>query len=86
MSNTICDGVYNGFRGIRSVIVVGGGAALVVEQLRRLYGSYELSSGKTDGKIMDPSSSPLTRNIRPVDMNAVGGLRFALMQQKQNGM
>jgi hypothetical protein len=84
MSNTICDGVYNGFRGIKSVIVVGGGASLVVNQLREVYGTFEVSTGSSDGKIMDPSSSPLTEKSRPVDMNAVGGLRFALMQQKQN--
>jgi len=29
IANTICDGVFNGFRGIKSVILVGGGAQLV---------------------------------------------------------
>ena len=84
MSNNICDGVYNGFRGIKSVIVVGGGASLVVDQLRQVYGTFEAESPNSGGKIMDPSANPLTENIRPVDMNAVGGLRFALMQQKQS--
>ena len=68
ISNTVCDGVFNGFRGIKSVILVGGGAVMVEEKLTTLY----------PDKILNRKKYPLTRKIHPVDFNAVGGLRLAL--------
>lgn len=73
IANNICDGVFNGFRGIKSVILVGGGADLVESWLRQWYGD----------KILDRQEHASTRQIHPVDMNATGGLRLALMRQKQ---
>ena len=73
IANTICDGVFNGFRGVKSVILVGGGVGLVEEYLREWYGD----------KLLDPKKHPTTRKVHPVDMNAVGGLRLSLMRQKQ---
>lgn len=73
IANNICDGVFNGFRGVRSVILVGGGAELVEPYLKEWYGD----------KIVDRKSLAHTRKIHPVDMNAMGGLRLALMRQKQ---
>jgi len=73
IANTICDGVFNGFRGIKSVILVGGGAQLVERWICEWYGD----------KIVDRKKLPHTRNIHPVDMNAMGGLRLSLMRQKQ---
>lgn len=72
IANNICDGVFGGFRGIKSVILVGGGATLVEDFMREWYRD----------KILDPKRHPSTRKIHPVDMNAVGGLRFALMRVK----
>lgn len=73
VSNNICDGVFNGFRGIRSVILVGGGAVMIEDKLRALY----------PGKILDRKKYPSVKKIHPVDMNAVGGLRFALMKTQE---
>jgi hypothetical protein len=65
--------VFQGFRGIKSAILVGGGALLVEDHLREWYGD----------KILNRKIQPATRKIHPVDFNAVGGLRFALRRQKQ---
>jgi hypothetical protein len=72
MANNIADGVFGGFRGIKSVILVGGGSTLVEDYLRKWYGD----------KLLDPKKYPSTKKVHPVDMNAVGGLRFALMRLK----
>ena len=68
ISNNVCDGVFNSFRGIKSVILVGGGAVMVEDKLTKLY----------PDKIINRKKHPTTRKIHPVDMNAVGGLRLAL--------
>lgn len=73
LANNIVDGVFDGFRGIKSVILVGGGTTLTEKWLRQWYGD----------KILTPKKFDSTKKIHPVDMNAVGGLRFALMRQKQ---
>lgn len=67
IANNVCDGVFNGFRGIKSVILIGGGAVMVEERLRGLY----------PDKILDRKQHPSTKKIHPVDFNAVGGLRLA---------
>lgn len=72
IANT-ADGIFNGFRGIKSIILVGGGATLVTDHLREWYGD----------KILDPREHATTKKIHPVDMNAVGGLRFALLRLKK---
>jgi hypothetical protein len=71
--NNIIDGVFSGLRGIKSAILVGGGVTLAERHLRRWYGD----------KILDPRQHATTKRIHPVDMNAVGGVRFALMRMKQ---
>ncbi|MBZ0291642.1 MAG: ParM/StbA family protein [Anaerolineae bacterium] len=73
IANNIADGVFGGFRGIKSVILVGGGALLIEDFMREWYGD----------KILDRKKSPTARRIHPVDFNCVGGLRLALAQQKQ---
>lgn len=73
IANNICDGVFGNFRGIKSVILVGGGTTLVGDFMKKWYGE----------KILDPKSNPATAKVHPVDMNAVGGLRFALMRLKK---
>lgn len=75
MANNICDGVFNGFRGIKSVILVGGGSILVEKHLREWYGD----------KILDPKKYSATQKIHPVDFNAVGGLRLAMRRLKEGG-
>jgi hypothetical protein len=73
VANNIADNVFQGFRGIKNVILVGGGALLVENHLREWYGD----------KILNRKKHATTRKIHPVDFNAVGGLRFALRKQKQ---
>lgn len=73
IANNICDGVFGGFKGIKSVILVGGGATLIEDYMREWYGS----------KILDRKKHASTKKIHPVDMNAVGGLRFATMRLKK---
>jgi hypothetical protein len=74
IANNIADGVFDGFRGIRAVILVGGGAGLVTPFLGKAswYGK----------KILNQATHETTSDLHPVDMNAVGGLRLALMRQK----
>jgi hypothetical protein len=73
IANNIVDNVFAGFRGIKSVILVGGGALLVEDHLREWYGD----------KLLNRKKQSATRKIHPVDFNAVGGLRFALRRVKQ---
>jgi hypothetical protein len=73
ISNNVCDRVFSGFRGIRNVILVGGGAVMIEDKLKALY----------PGKILDRKKHPSTKKIHPVEMNAVGGLRLALMNAKK---
>jgi hypothetical protein len=73
VANNIGDGVFDGFRGTKSVILVGGGATLVEDHLKKWYGD----------KLLDRQKHKSTQKIHPVDMNAVGGLRFALMRLKK---
>lgn len=73
IANNIVDNVFAGFRGIKSVILVGGGALLVEDHLREWYGD----------KLLNRKKHAATRKIHPVDFNAVGGLRFALRRVKQ---
>ena len=73
LANNIVDGVFNGLRGIKSCILVGGGATLVDNHLRTWYGN----------KILNPRDSEATKTLHPVEMNAVGGLRLALMREAQ---
>jgi len=69
VANTLVDGVFAGLRGIKSVILVGGGATLVEDHMITWYGS----------KVLDRRQHPTARRVHPVDFNAVGGLRLALM-------
>lgn len=74
VSNNIADGVFDGFRGIKSVVLVGGGAGLIEPYLSKQtwYGN----------KILDRKAHKTTQDVHPVDMNAVGGLRLALHRLK----
>jgi Actin like proteins N terminal domain/Archaeal actin homologue MreB-like, C-terminal len=73
IANNIGDGVFDGFRGIKSVILVGGGAVLVEDYLKKWYGD----------KILDRKKHETTKKLHPVDMNAIGGIRFALARLKK---
>jgi hypothetical protein len=73
VANNVIDAVFAGLRGIKAAILVGGGATLITEHLGKWYGD----------KLLDARRQPATRKIHPTDFNAVGGLRFALMRQKQ---
>jgi hypothetical protein len=72
IANNIGDGVFNQFRGIKSIILVGG-AGLVEDELKKWYGD----------KMLDRKKHKTTAKLHPIDMNAIGGLRFALARQKQ---
>ena len=68
IANNIVDGVFAGLRGVKSVILVGGGALIVEDFMTQWYGD----------KVLNRKKHPATRKIFPVDFNAVGGLRLAL--------
>jgi hypothetical protein len=70
LANNVIDGNLDGLRGIKSLILVGGGAVLIEDHLRDWYGA----------KVLDRKKAPEIKTIHPVDYNAVGGLRLALMQ------
>ena len=72
IANNIVDGVFASLRGVRSVILVGGGALLIEDFMRQWYGD----------KVLDRKKHPTTKKIFPVDFNAVGGLRLALARQR----
>lgn len=72
-ANNIIDGQFNGLRGIKSAIPVGGGAILIEDYLREWYGDKMLVRSKTDE----------LKKIHPVYMNVEGGIRHALMRQNQ---
>lgn len=71
IGNTIIDGVFNGLRGIRGALLVGGGAVLTAKFLDRYH----------PDKILHFNQYPATKDIDPVYANAVGGLRLAKMRQ-----
>jgi hypothetical protein len=73
IANNIGDGVFGGFKGVKSVILVGGGTTLVTDHMKKWYSD----------KILDPKKNSSTAKVHPVDMNAVGGLRFALLRMKK---
>jgi hypothetical protein len=85
VANNICDGVFNGFRGIKAVVLVGGGAVMVAQKLLDIYGAYNLNAPAKGGKIVDIRKHPATKKVHPVDMNAVGGLRYALYRTLNEG-
>lgn len=68
VANNIIDSLFDGLRGIRSLVLVGGGSLLVRNHLADWYGE----------KVLDPEQHSTTKDISPVDFNAVGGLRLAL--------
>lgn len=86
IANNIIDGVFNGFRGIKAAILVGGGAGMIADKIQELYGVYDPGNPNKGGKILNPKKQGLTKKVHPVDMNAVGGLRFALMRHKQSDL
>jgi hypothetical protein len=84
IANNIIDGVFNGFRGIKAAILVGGGASMVTEKLQNLYGVYDGRNPNKSGKVLNPKKHEITKKVHPIDMNAVGGLRFAVAHDKQS--
>jgi hypothetical protein len=72
VANNIVDGVFNGMRGMRALIPVGGGARLIQDILASQYNDKILRFG-VDGA---------TKNIDPMDANAIGGLRLAKFSLK----
>jgi len=67
LSNQVLDGVFNGLRGIKALILVGGGATFIRDLLPQWY--------------PDKLAAPL-KDVAPIEMNAVGGLRLALSRQQ----
>lgn len=73
IANNIVDGVFNGLRGFKSVILVGGGAILTAPYLSKWY----------QEKLLRFDQNKATKGIHPVDANAIGGIRLAKMRLKQ---
>ena len=73
IANNIIDGVFNGLRGFKSAILVGGGAVLTAPYLSKWY----------EEKLLRFNENEATKGIDPVDANAVGGIRLAKMRINQ---
>ena len=65
----IFDSHYRGLLGIKYVIVVGGGAYLISEHLKE-----DVQMG---AKIFDYSKLSQLKGVRPTELNAIGGQRWA---------
>lgn len=76
IANNIVDGAFAGLRGVKNMILVGGGSLLVEDNLSEWYGD----------KLLNRKKNPTTKKIHPTDFNAVGGLRFALHRVKQGSL
>lgn len=72
LANRIFETDYQGFRGSK-LMLVGGGSLFVRDYLQEWYGD----------KIIDPQQLPHTKDIHPAYFNAVGGMRLAVAQAKQ---
>lgn len=73
ISNNIIDGVFNGLRAIKNIILVGGAAVLIDKHLSKWYGE----------KVLMFNDHKSTKNISPVFANAVGGIRLSKMLAKK---
>ena len=62
IANNILDGTFDNLRGIKSLILVGGGTTLIEDFMHKWY----------DPKLLDRRKHASTKNIHPVDFNAVG--------------
>lgn len=71
IANAVIDSRFDQLADYRALIVVGGGAALIEDHLRKMYGPE---------KVLDRRKHASTKKLHPVDMNAIGGLRLALMR------
>lgn len=68
LSNNIIDGDYDGLNSVRLAYPIGGWDNLCGKYIRNWYGE----------KIIDSKKVDTIRKLDPVDINAVGGLRFVL--------
>ena len=73
IANNIIDGMFDSLRDVSKLILVGGGAVLIQEYMRKWYGD----------KLIDFQASEGTADVHPVNANAVGGIRLAQMRQRQ---
>lgn len=71
IANNVIDGVFNGLRGIKSMVLVGGGATFTRDWLMQWYNE----------KLLDPTKHKSLQAIQAVEMNAIGGLRLALSKE-----
>ncbi len=72
--NNLLDSEFDNLSGIRSLLLTGGGAAIVEPHIRRWL--------EEPGKLLDRTIYPTTKTVPSAFMNAVGGLRLALSRQK----
>jgi len=73
ISNKVIDSDFSGARNIKNILVVGGGAHFVSGRLEEMY----------PDKVVNYKDTPGVSNLNPIEFNAIGGLRYAIM--KSNG-
>ncbi|MEL6309473.1 MAG: hypothetical protein AAFQ52_15125 [Chloroflexota bacterium] len=71
IANNIIDGQFSNLRGIKSLILVGGGAVLIADHMTEWYGD----------KVLDASQYNHVKNIPATELNAAGGIRLAIARQ-----
>lgn len=72
ISNNVIDGVFNSLRGIKGVILVGGGATLAAQYVAKYY----------PDKLLTVDEHKHVANVPATELNAVGGIRLAMARQK----
>ena len=68
VESAIIDSKYEAADKCSSIILIGGGGALIKRHLKGTYGDLILDTGKIAS----------VKGVHPIDMNAVGGLRMAM--------
>jgi len=76
ITNNIFDSHYRGLLGIKSLLIVGGGAHLIMPHLYK--------DPLIGGKVFNYSQLPQLKHVRPTEFNAVGGQRWSRFQAQSN--
>lgn len=72
---------HRNLRDHRCVILAGGGMLLVVEYLREIARQQTEWGNRVERMIMDAREIPHLKDVHPIYLNSLGGLRYAMFQR-----